>query len=615
MEVLMKDRNSGKMIYILRAHHKIPLEKLAKGLCSIASLSRFEACERIPDKLLLDAILQRLGKSSDKLETIMTVADHKLFMHREKIEKCVMDRDYETAKILLEEYAKGHKASELVHKQYILKMRAVLCELHDKDVEKSRKYVEEAIRVSMPEGEENAIEDALLSKTEIQLILMKLYYYDAGEKDKEALELLSKLEDYVKLHYTDEEELVKIFAKIVRVKAKILLENKMYEEEVEVCDTALDMLGKNGVLLDFDEILLMMIEGLEHTGNQPKKLQKMKKWEMTLSELYEEYGVLLPEGSMGLLTENSQCEILLINEIIKKERKARKLSQEELSEGICTPENLSAIESGRRAPNLKNFSKLLEKLGIHKGYYNSFLSDEKFEIQELRRECNRLMYFRQYDEAAPILDEIRKLIDVNIPVNRQYIIFNRTMLRYYKKRMSEEKALENAIRALEMTFEYNNGNFRIDSGPSQEEAKILNFIGIIYNRLNEKEKAVKLYKRVLQSYETSKVSDKGHYVGSCLIMANLSMLLEEIGEINESMETAEKGIRQELRCGRISMLPVFLTNQSCCLEKEREKNLKACKKYLKQAFYISDILDNKYFKATTKQYYMKHYGVDEEFND
>ena len=79
----------------------------------------------------------------------------------------------------------------------------------------------------------------------------------------------------------------------------------MYEEEVEVCDTALDMLGKNGVLLDFDEILLMMIEGLEHTGNQPKKLQKMKKWEMTLSELYEEYGVLLPEGSMGLLTENS----------------------------------------------------------------------------------------------------------------------------------------------------------------------------------------------------------------------------------------------------------------------------------------------------------------------
>jgi len=611
----MKDKSSGKMIFILRMHHKISLEKLAKGLCSIASLSRFEACERIPDKLLLDAILQRLGKSSDKLETIMTVADHKLFMHREKIEKCVITKDYEAAKVLLEEYAKGRKANEPVHKQYILKMKAVLCELHDKDVEKSKEYIEEAIRVSMPEGEENAIENALLSKTEIELILTKLYFYDAGEKDKEALEILDKLEYYVRFHYTDEEELVKIYAKIVRVKAKILLEKQMYEKEVEVCDTALNMLGKNGVLMDFNEILIMMIEGLEHVENQTQKLRKMKKWETTLSELYKEYEVPLPEGIMGLFTENSQCEILLINEIIKKERKARKMSQEELSEGICTPENLSAIESGRRAPNLKNFGMLLEKLGIYKGYYNSFLSDENFEIQELRRECNRLMYCKQYEEAAPILEEIRKLIDIRIPVNRQYVLFNRTMLRYLKKKLSEEKALEKAVRALTLTFEYNDGNFRIDSSPSQEEVKILNFIGIMYNRLNEKERAVKLYRKVLQSYEASKVSAKGHYIGSSLIMANLSMLLEEMGEVKESMEIAENGIRQDLRCGRMTMLPVFLTNQVSCLEKEGEKNKKACKKYLEQAFYISDIAKNEHFKATVEQYYTEQYGNNEKIID
>lgn len=117
-------------------------------------------------------------------------------------------------------------------------------------------------------------------------------------------------------------------------------------------------------------------------------------------------------------------------------------------------------------------------------------------------------------------------------------------------------------------MEYNDGNFRTDSSPSQEEAKILNFIGIIYNFLGEKETAVKLYKKVLQSYEASKVPVKEHYVGNSLIMGNLCMLLEEINEIEESMEVAVKGIKQDLRCGRITMLPVFLTNQAYLFGKE-----------------------------------------------
>ncbi len=611
----MRDKNSGKMIFTLRSHYKISMEKLAKGICSITSLSRFESCERIPDKLLLDALLQRLGKSSDKLEAIMTVADYRLFVHREKIEECIITEDYKTAKELLSEYEKKHKAKEPVHMQYILKMKAILCELEERDIENSRRYIEEAIRVSMPEGEKSAIENALLSKSEIQLILMKIYYNDSEEEDEETLVLLKQLNHYVRCHYTDEEELVKIYAKIIRVEAKILLRKENYEKAVEVCESALALLRNNGVLLDFDEILSMLIEGLEHTKDQSRKLQKMKKWETVLSGLYKEYEILRPKGSMKLLMENSQCEIFLLNEIIKKGRKAKGLSQEALSEGICTPENLSAIESGRRAPNIKNYGKILEKLGVYKGYYNSFLSDEKFDAQEYRRECNKLMYFKKYEQVDPLLQKIEKVVNTSIPINHQYLLFNQTMLQYYKKELSETEALNNAISALNLTMEYNDGNFRTDSSPSQEEAKILNFIGIIYNFLGEKETAVKLYKKVLQSYEASKVPVKEHYVGNSLIMGNLCMLLEEINEIEESMEVAVKGIKQDLRCGRITMLPVFLTNQACCLEKKKEQDKKVCKQYFEQAFYLSAIVNNDYFKNTIKKHYLAHYGDAEEIID
>lgn len=611
----MRDKNSGKMIFTLRSHYKISMEKLAKGICSITSLSRFESCERIPDKLLLDALLQRLGKSSDKLEAIMTVADYKLFVHREKIEECIILGDYKTAKDLLGEYAKKHKAKEPVHMQYILKIKAILSELEEKDIEKSKRYIEEAIRVSMPEGEKSAIENALLSKSEIQLILMKLYYNDPEEEDEEALALLKQLDQYVKCHYTDEEELVKIYAKIIRIEAKILLRKENYEKAVEVCESALELLRNNGVLLDFDEILLLMIEGLEHVKDQYPKLQKMKKWQTVLSGLYREYEIFRLDGGMQLLMENSQCEIFLLNEIIKKGRKAKGLSQEALSEGICTPENLSAIESGRRAPNIKNYGKLLEKLNVYKGYYNSFLSDERFDAQEYRRECNKLMYFKKYDQVDPYLQKIEKVINTDIPINHQYLLFNRTMMQYYRKELSGMEALDKAITALNLTMEYNNGNFRTDSSPSQEEAKILNFIGIIYNFMGEKDTAAKLYKKVLQSYEASKVPVKGHYVGNSLIMGNLCMLLEELNEIEESMEIAEKGIKQDLTCGRITMLPVFLTNQACCLEKKVEKDKETCKKYFEQAFYLSAIVNNEYFKNTIKKHYLAYYGDIEELID
>lgn len=603
----MKSTNSGKIITSLRIDGKISLKMLSKGLCSIATLSRIESCERIPDKLLLDAIFQRLGKSSDKLEVILTDSDHKLYLHRQQIEESIIEGNYKEAKELLDEYANKNEAKEVVHKQYIWKMKAVLCELDDKDIEKSREYTENAIRTTMAEGAEDALENALLSKTEIQLILMKIYYCNSREEYEKILHMLERLNEYVRQHYTDEEETAKIYAKIVRVEAKILLKAGMYKKAAEICNVALELLGKNDLLLDFYEILVMFIKSLKCTDQEPDKLRKMEKWECTLKELYEEYEIQLPKGSMGLLTENSQCEMLLLSEILKKERNAKGWSQEQLSVDICTPETISAIENGRRAPTLKNYDKLVKRLNITKEFYNSFLSTEKFEINELRRECNRLMYLKKYDEAELLLNKIEKLIDITIPVNEQYIVFNQALVQYNKKEISKEDALDEAIYALELTFEYNDGNFAADSNLSQEEVKILNFIGIIYKHLNELEKAINIYKKVLKGYENSKVSVKGHYFGNSLIMTNLCTALEEIGDIKESIEISDKGIKQELECGRATMLPVFLTNKVSCLEKEGKENKKACMKYLQQAFYIADIINNEYYKSTTEEYYVKKY--------
>ncbi len=282
------------------------------------------------------------------------------------------------------------------------------------------------------------------------------------------------------------------------------------------------------------------------------------------------------------------------------------MTQETLSEDICTPENLSAIESGRRAPSIRNYGKLMAKLGMDKDYYNSFISGEQFEVYELRRECSRLIQHREYKKAQNVLQKIEQIVDTDISVNRQYILYNQILLSREQGKFSTQEALQKMIDALELTLNYNDGDFDTDIILSQEEVKIINYICVLYKQLNQAEKAISVYRKVVESYQSGKASVRGHYTGSSLIMANLSITLEENNQIEESMKVAKLGISQVLECGRGSLLADFLANIACCYEKINDK--KACTEYLRQAFYISDMMRNEFLKNALKEYYEERFG-------
>ncbi len=595
----MRDKNVGKIIYTLRTCNHISQEKLARGLCSVAALSRIEACDRIPDKLLLDALLQRLGKSPDKLESIISANDYELYMYREQVQRYVVGKEYDKAKLLLEQYAGKKEAQEKLHKQYILKIKAAISELADNDIEASEQYIEEAIRISMPDGAMYALEHSLLCKCEIQLILMRISHYRGQDKDEKVWEILKKLNAYVKTHYTDEEEFAKIYVSIIRAEAHILQDRGQYEEAAQLYESALSLLGRNGIVLNIRHILVALTDVYEKLGDT-EKYEKFKKWKNTLESLYKKYGIQYLEGISTFLAENRQCEILLVNELIQRGRVVKGMTQEKLSEDICTPENLSAIESGKRAPSIKHYDKIMDKLGMQKDFYNSFLSAERFEIHELRRECNRLIQQKKYDEAAEILAKMEPLIDMEVPVNKQYILFNKTLLKRERENADIDETLCQIKEILNLTLPYKDGMFKKDVVLTQEEAKIANYMAVLYREKNERQKAITLYKNALKGYKNSKVSDKGHYTGLSLVITNLALTLEEENELDESIEIAEKGIEQVLWCGRGSLLPHLLANLAVCYDKKGNK--KACEEYLKQAFYVSDIMKNEYFCNAIKQY-------------
>ena len=74
-DINMNERKISELLYDLRLEKEVGQKKLCWGLCSQGTYCRYENGERTPDRLLLNAIIQRLGKSADKLVTILTLRE------------------------------------------------------------------------------------------------------------------------------------------------------------------------------------------------------------------------------------------------------------------------------------------------------------------------------------------------------------------------------------------------------------------------------------------------------------------------------------------------------------------------------------------------------------
>ena len=66
----------GTLLRYERENNNISREKLCVGLCTSPMLFKIEENKCETDKLLLGMLFQRLGKSPDKLEIILSIEEH-----------------------------------------------------------------------------------------------------------------------------------------------------------------------------------------------------------------------------------------------------------------------------------------------------------------------------------------------------------------------------------------------------------------------------------------------------------------------------------------------------------------------------------------------------------
>ncbi len=132
-----------------RVKAEMPEQQLIYGLGSRGILRKLEQAEAQSDKLLCDILLQRLGKSPDKLEYILSWQEYRKECIRSCFEDCVFKKNKRWAERVLKLYTEKVEMRS-VHQMYIYRAQGMIAYWIDRDLEQAEECFLHAIETTMP---------------------------------------------------------------------------------------------------------------------------------------------------------------------------------------------------------------------------------------------------------------------------------------------------------------------------------------------------------------------------------------------------------------------------------------------------------------------------------
>jgi len=450
----------GEYISNLRKEKQISLEQLCDGLCAISMLSRFERGEREPDKLLQNRFLTRLGVVPENYENFLYYDDYRRWEKRQGILHYILEENIEEAKTLLEAYRKEYKMQEALEQQFYLAMLAQIRRNEGAKAEELADLFEKALQLTVPEIDTRSFRKRILSLEELNLLLEYRYCKRQGVSMnfyENLLEYIDKMEQTVLAK-------AKIFPKAVyyyyeawKERGDINLTD--VKHLLVLCDTAIEVLRDANRMFYLWELFCMReelaeylpISEKEHEGMQ-KRYNECRGWKETLEELYREYGITLAMYEYCYLYVES--ENYCIGDVIRIRRKMLGLSQEKLSLGICDSRTVSRLERHMRKPQKEIVQQLFERLNLPTELCRTELVTDNPEAVEKYRELRKINNEKGHVKVAEILQELKDLISIDIPSNRQALLRKETMSLFDYGKISKEEYVNRMKEALQCTIPY-----------------------------------------------------------------------------------------------------------------------------------------------------------------
>lgn len=302
-----------------------------------------------------------------------------------------------------------------------------------------------------------------------------------------------------------------------------------------------------------------------------------------------------------------------VGDIIRLTRQSIGMSQEELSDEICSVQTLSRIENGKVNVKRDTYQKLMERMGRNGQKNYSVLSLEEFDTLEMMRKTNNLVFRREYEQAELYLNNLKQTLDLNDVLNLQYIKRKEVIINYHKGSISKEEYLKRLEDVISLTVPDYKLLLNKTYPFTAEEIRILMNIAGAYGNLEKNEIAIPIYYMLLRSLNSGYMSQKTAIPLVLVIIHGAARMHGGEGRHQVAIDMCWNAIHKSKKHNLFTVLPVAYGEIAWNMMKQIEKgerdeeDKEECKKIMWQGFATATLSKQYVVRELIKKDYCKYF--------
>lgn len=551
-------------MYKERCRRGISEQKISRGVWTRTEFRKMENGDTPWKKMIGDYLLQRLGVPTEYFEVMADARELNGWRDREDICLVVFEQP-QKAQQLLEVYQKKYRKKTPFEEQFLKKMQTILLvqaykksfESKSVDVEREKsegenlvESAQQTVLCTLPDGwEKKKLSKFLLAPCELESILLLANCLLLIGKTDEAMQMHKKVADYVKQAKFEPKVQILIYPQVAFLGMKLELyagnEEKAFSYGMEALELLRHQYSQRYVVFVLEELLNV----LECISVKGKEDQKYKEEETEVTEFlktFEELYRLFSHPKKRMWQSISVSNTHEIGLTLKMLRKAMGLSAAKVS--AANPDHLTArqiekIEAGTHRPSGRNYEMLMQfyhKTGLEG---QLLLETDSLEVLHQRQEIVDFIIREEWDNAWESFQSFKEKLDVNVPLNRQEMIFLDTDIQhtYHKKLTAQEyvKQMEKALYCTMPKIPMEKWNMWVFQ---REEAIVAGNIAGKFLNSGESKKAEELFSKLLQSFDMQMEHTRIPYRGYVVITTGLVNALGENKKYYQSIKQDERSI-------------------------------------------------------------------------
>ena len=592
--------NIGRLLYGMRTKYEMNVKDICRGICSPSSYCMYENGEIVPDILLVNMFLDRMGFGILGLTAYISEKEVVYFKWKESTRACIRNENYKKLVMLLEHMPTGNVSlNKKIREQYAWFIKGIVAEKDTADLKKATECYEKALECTCGFLIKSQKIEGTFSVREIHIyaIYLNLLCKVNPKEKEEVISRFYQLMQYVNVHFVEEEQKVKIYPLLVCLWGNLVIEGKDTEGSFEIFEKTLELLRKQKSLYCLLEIMrLHILVGLKEKRDMSKEQEDIK----ILQSFFEEFGY--QAQSQIYVPQANEIMLEHVGQYLSTERKKVNYTQEKISDGICSVESYSRIENGRK-PTRNNYKALTEKIGTENRYYIELVNTGNIDALLLRREISYELFMEKNERLPELLEELKTVLgEKEVAKNRQYLEFVQVSIEENTGRKTWNQCCDMFRNILSYTMnEKEIGKKR--HVYAMLEINLIDHISVCMAKDGKSEEAMHLIKAFLDDMDYMKTEK---YYETFLAKLNYARWKSDRGNFDEAECIYREGIEQRIRRNKTELLDEYIGEYAYNKYLKNNINEKQdVKRYLLYALVLSRIYGTQRVYKTILQFFKK----------